>query len=110
MLVGEHDERVADLDLGVADPASGRGDAKLLGGSKRLLVELDGLRRVVGDQVGRRRVVAIGNRLGFGHYEVLLPSTIRRDASWRHAALLWPPSRDVQPRSRARLGDARRSG
>src|SRR5215510_1216100 len=123
MLVGEHDGRVADLDLGVPDSAARRGDADLLDGCERLLVEVDGLRRVVADQVRRRRVVAIGNRLDVAHHELLLRSTIplaaRRDsyatrvpaqtsgAPRRSDAPRRPPSTDTRPRSSATASIAR---
>src|SRR5262249_62125797 len=87
----------------------------LLDGGERLLVEVDGLRRVVADQVRRRRVVAIGNRLDVARHELLLRSTIplaaRRDsyatrvpaqtsgATRRSDAPRRPPSTDTRPRS-----------
>jgi hypothetical protein len=52
-LVREDDDRAADLELGVGDPAVGRGHAPALGCSERPLVELDRSVRVVdGEDTG----------------------------------------------------------
>jgi len=60
VLVGEHDRRVADADLRVADAAVGPGEAHELLGAERLLVEVDDV------QVRRDGVVSVGDGL-HGH-------------------------------------------
>ncbi len=70
-LVGQHDRRVADLDLSVADAAVRRGHAHQLGRAKRLLVEIEGLRGALDDQVRRQGVIAVGD--GFNRHVVFPP-------------------------------------
>ena len=60
--VGEHDDAVADLQLGMADAVAHR-QPELLGRSERTLVELDRRIGVVDDQIGRDAVIAFGNGL-----------------------------------------------
>ena len=60
--VGEHDEAVADLDLGMADLVAHR-QPELLLRAERLLVEFDRRGRVVDDQIGRDAVIPFGNWL-----------------------------------------------
>src|SRR5262249_24862067 len=62
MLVGQHDDRVADLDLGVADLAVGPGHAHPLGRAEDAPVVVERPRRAVDDQVGRNAVKAVRNR------------------------------------------------
>ena len=62
-LVGEHDDRVADPDLGVPDLPIRRPVAEELGGAERLPVELEGALAPVDDQIGRDGVVPVGNLL-----------------------------------------------
>jgi hypothetical protein len=71
VLVGEHDPRAVDLDLGVPDPAVRLAQAQHLGRAERLPVELDG--------AGRALDVQIWNQLG------------HRDISFLGATLLWLP-------------------
>jgi len=63
ILVGQEDDRIADLDLGVHDLAAGPGHAEPGLGSERLLVELERLSGVALDQIRRDRVETIGDRL-----------------------------------------------
>src|SRR6185295_1727663 len=50
-LVGQHDHGAADHELGVADLAVGTTHAHALGGAQDLLVEVDGLRGAVDDEI-----------------------------------------------------------
>jgi hypothetical protein len=61
--VGEHDHRVSDAELGVADPVVRRIHAHALLGAERTLVVLDRLRRVVDGEIRREGVVPVRNRL-----------------------------------------------
>src|ERR1044071_7486104 len=63
MLVGEHDHGVADFDLGMTYPVPGSGDAHELLRAERALVEIEGARRAVHDQVRSRAVVSVRNCL-----------------------------------------------
>src|ERR1700720_1051527 len=60
--IGQHDDGIADLKLGVADPAVGLRDAHPFGGRQSLLVEFDRLRRTLRVQVRRHRMVSFRNR------------------------------------------------
>src|SRR5256886_9492037 len=62
-LVGQHQARVAELQLGVSDPSVGLRHAKRFRGAERLLVELDGVAGALDAQVRRERVMAFGNGL-----------------------------------------------
>ena len=73
-LVGEHDGRVPDLDLRVAHLSAGRGHAHHLDGAEGALIEIDGARAIVDDQVGCGGVVSVGNRLHFLGHGVVLSS------------------------------------
>jgi hypothetical protein len=64
ILVREHDCGVADSDLCVPDPALGGWHAHQFDGAERPLVEVDGLRRIFDDQIGRDRVIAFRNSSG----------------------------------------------
>ncbi len=52
VLVGQHDEAVADLELGMADPAARRVELHAQCGAEHLLVELDRRGAVAHDQIG----------------------------------------------------------
>src|SRR5262245_3353871 len=69
MLIGEHDLAVADLQLGVADAAVRLRHAHDFFRAEGLLVELDRVARALDAQVGRDRVVAVGNRLGLSCHD-----------------------------------------
>src|SRR5258705_1514348 len=69
MLVGQHDHRVADLDLGMTHPVPRTGNAHELLGPECALVEIDGPRRAVHDQVRGRAVVSVRN--GLDHVALL---------------------------------------
>src|SRR5215475_2460004 len=66
MLVGEHDDGVADLDLSVPDPVTRGRHAHELLGVEGARVKVEGLLRAVYDQIGRRAVISLGNLLHFG--------------------------------------------
>jgi hypothetical protein len=69
-LVGDHDEAVADLDLGVADGVGGiAGHAHPLDGAEHVDVEVDGRVRITATEVGGDARVAGGNRVDVGHGE-----------------------------------------
>src|SRR5262245_9499667 len=61
--IRQHHVRVADDELRVPDPPVGAVHADGLFGAEGFLVVLDRLRRVVDGQIGRHRVVALGNWL-----------------------------------------------
>ena len=61
--IGEHHDRVADLELGVADLAIRAVHARALFRAERLRVVLDRLGRIVHGEVRDERVVALGHRL-----------------------------------------------
>src|SRR5215218_6949428 len=61
--IREHQDRVADPDLGVRDLPVGPEHARELGRAERALVELDRLRPVVDGERRRQGVVALWNRL-----------------------------------------------
>src|SRR6267378_6457695 len=63
--VRKHDDRIAYLDFGVADLATRLRHAQQFLCTKRLLIELDCLRRTLDDQVRRRGVIAIRDRFRF---------------------------------------------
>src|SRR5262249_15485563 len=67
VLVAEHDDGVADANLGVHHLAVGRVHAHGLLGAEGLLVERNGLGRVADGQIRRDDVVALGNRLHLAH-------------------------------------------
>src|SRR5215211_3192435 len=64
--IRQHQLRIADLQLGVPDPAVGPGHAQHLLGAERLLVEVDRARGVVDGEIRREAVVALRNRID-GH-------------------------------------------
>src|SRR5205814_3663698 len=64
--VGEHQDGVADLELGVPDLAVGPAHDPALLGVERLLVEVDRLLRVLDGEARVDAVVALGNPVG-GH-------------------------------------------
>jgi hypothetical protein len=51
VLVRQHDDRVADFELGVADLAARRTKAQPLAGAERLFIEFNGANAVGDDQV-----------------------------------------------------------
>jgi hypothetical protein len=59
VLVGEHDHRVADLELGVTDLAVGPSHSHSLGRPEHGLVEVNRCGAAVDDQVGSNARVAI---------------------------------------------------
>src|SRR5262249_25668050 len=61
MLVGDHEQRVADLELRMADAAVRRGEPHHLGGAEILLVEIDCPGRAANDEVRNRGPIAIWN-------------------------------------------------
>ena len=75
-LVGEHDDCVADPDLGVPDLPIRRSVTEKLGGAERLLVELECALATVDDQIGRDTVVRVGNLL---HHHARPPYLNLRD-------------------------------
>src|SRR5262249_56862439 len=85
MLVGEHDDRVADLDLGMSDSLVGGGNAHDLRGVEGALVEVDGARGPFDDQVRCRAVVAVWNRR---HPWGLLGQCVLRSA-WSLGSSRW---------------------
>lgn len=62
LLVRHNDRRVADVDLRVAHRAGGVRHAEHLGRAEGLLVEVDGARRALDDEVRRDGVEALGDR------------------------------------------------
>src|SRR5262249_8436250 len=78
-LVGQHDHRVADIDLGVSGLAVGPRHAHLLGRAEDALVEVERARGAVDDQVRRDVVIALRNYFdlaAFAHHSP--PSVILR--------------------------------
>src|SRR5205085_4484543 len=70
VLVCEHDVRVADTYLRVADAPIGAGHAHHFRRAERLLVELYGARRALDVEVRRHRAIAFGDRshsISHGH-------------------------------------------
>ena len=67
IFVGQHDVRVADLQLGVTDLAIGTVHANGFSRSENLLVVLDGLGGAPDNQVGCDGVVVLGNVRNFAH-------------------------------------------
>src|SRR6266481_1975581 len=91
-LVGEHEDRVSDAHLGMADPSTRRRHPEQLLGAERPLVEVERFRRAVDDQVGRKGVISIGNRLGHGDLRRVVqraPAMMRAKSS---AFKLAPPT------------------
>src|SRR5204863_10041803 len=83
-LVGDHDDRVADLELCVHDlPVWTREPHDLLGG-ERLLIEIDGPDRAGHDQVRSDGMVPFGDRWCFLRHDWLLPSEGTRNIR------MWP--------------------
>src|SRR5437588_5836 len=62
VLIGQHDDRITDLDFGVTHRTVRSRHAKQLGRAKRVLVELDRLRGAFDDEVRRSRVISIWYR------------------------------------------------
>jgi hypothetical protein len=60
-VVGQHDARVADADLGVHDLAAWAGHAADLGCAEGLFIEVQGIGRTRAHKVGRDGVEAFGN-------------------------------------------------
>src|SRR6266849_9670175 len=73
--VGDHDRRIADLDLGMPDLPAGLGVTHQLRRSKRFLVKLDGARRVFDDQVRGRSMESVRDGFHFACHRVCLPPT-----------------------------------
>ncbi len=63
MLVGQHDDGIADLDLGVPDPPVRGRDAHDLLGVEGALIEVDRAGGAVDDQVRGDRVIPGRDRL-----------------------------------------------
>jgi hypothetical protein len=63
-LVGEHEDRIADPNLGVRDPAIGRGEPHDLGGAEGLLVKGDRPSGPLDDEIGSGGVVSGGDVAG----------------------------------------------
>src|SRR6266446_4540062 len=66
-LISEHDVRIADLDLSVPDLPIRLRKTHHFRRAKCFLVKLEGLGSVLNDQIGCRRVISLGNRLGIAH-------------------------------------------
>ncbi len=77
--VGEHDDRVADPDLGVHDAPARTRHTHGFGRSERFLIEVDRARGVVHDHVRRHRVI-VPHRTG---HSFLLSRPKRRGVVWR---------------------------
>ena len=77
VLVGQHDARIADLDLGVMDLAAGILHPHDLFGAERLLVEGDGVACATQDQIGRHAVIAFRDRFYRGSHVGLLGVVLR---------------------------------
>src|SRR5712664_2541428 len=60
-LIGEHDRRIANLDLSVTDFSIGRGKAKQFSRAERLLIKFDRVAGAPNNQVWRGGVIAIRN-------------------------------------------------
>jgi hypothetical protein len=69
MLIGQHDARAANDDLGVANLAGRARYAQAFDRAERPRVEFEGLGPTGDNQVGRNRVIAVGN--GFRHAALL---------------------------------------
>src|SRR5260221_5895084 len=67
VFVRQHDARVADLQLGMADLAVGTIRAYAYGRAENVLVEFDRFRGTLDDEVRRNVVVSLGNVVGFAH-------------------------------------------
>src|SRR6266478_2987488 len=67
VFVRQHDARVADLQLSVADLAVGTIHAHNYGRSENVLVVVDRLRRALDDEVRRNGVISLGNVADFAH-------------------------------------------
>ena len=86
MLVRQHDARIADADLGVADLAARILHPLALDRAESPPVEFERLGAAGDDQVGRDRVIAIGN--GFGHANLLCIAHPAADATTRIVGFL----------------------
>src|SRR5262245_36968668 len=62
MLIGEHDHRVAEPELGVPDPAVRRRHAHLLRRAQHLRVERDRSRRILADEIRREHRIVLRDR------------------------------------------------
>src|SRR5213076_1662911 len=82
-LLPQHDDRVADLDLGVHYPPARPGHAHDLLRGEPPLVEFDRLGPIADDQIRRDGLVAIGNRL---HHDAPPPQSLSVSTSSRTAA------------------------
>src|SRR5215472_16825246 len=67
MLVGEHDEAVADFELGMADPAAGSVEFHAELGAEHLLVEINRRRAAAHNQIGGQARITIRDRFYRGH-------------------------------------------
>ena len=67
VFVRQHDARVADLQLGMADLAVGTVHAYDYGRPENVLVVFDRFRGTLDDEVRRNGVVSLGNVVGFAH-------------------------------------------
>jgi hypothetical protein len=66
--IGKHYCRIADLDLGVADSASGGRHTKQLSGAKRRLIKLYRICRAFTVKVGRKRMVSFRDGFDFARH------------------------------------------
>ena len=67
VLVGQHDPRIADLDLGMADPAARGVHPHHLFGTQRSLIEGDRFVGAAENQIGRHAVIAVRDRFHCRH-------------------------------------------
>src|SRR5437867_2912816 len=81
-LVGEHDQRVADLELGMADLAAGCAHAHALPRAEHGSIEVDRIARAIDGEVRCDFRVALGDRLYVRHGVLLSVSFKGRRAGY----------------------------